>query len=64
MTSPKMSYNPVILPTNVVPMHYDLTLEPQFPTSRFTGTVKIDLNIVEESTSITLHTLEIEIASA
>ncbi|ROT40104.1 aminopeptidase [Sodiomyces alkalinus F11] len=53
-----------LLPTNVVPRHYDLTLEPHFETLKFDGSVKIDLDVAEDSRTITLHELEIEIKHA
>ncbi|KAK7970779.1 hypothetical protein PG996_000791 [Apiospora saccharicola] len=53
-----------LLPTNVVPRHYDVTLEPDFEKFVFNGTVVIDFDVQEESKSIALHTLEIDIHSA
>lgn len=41
-----------------------MTLDPNFETFKFDGNVKIDLDVLEESNTITLHTLEIEIHSA
>ncbi|EPQ62748.1 Bgt-2285 [Blumeria graminis f. sp. tritici] len=52
-----------ILPSNVIPRHYDITLEPNFENFTYRGSVKIDLDVVEESTSISLNTLELEIQS-
>ena len=52
-----------ILPANVVPRHYNLTLEPDFKKFTFQGTVIIDLDVVEDSTSISLNTLDIDIHS-
>lgn len=52
-----------ILPANVVPKHYDLTLEPDFKTFKYAGHVIIDLDVVEDTTSISLNTLELEIHS-
>ena len=37
--------NREILPDNVVPLHYDLTVEPDFKTFKFEGSVKIELKI-------------------
>jgi aminopeptidase 2 len=50
-----------ILPANVIPKHYDLTLEPDFQKLTYEGTVIIDLDVAEESNSISLNTLEIDI---
>lgn len=52
-----------LLPANVVPKHYDITLEPDFKKHTFDGTVIIDLDCVEDSKSISLHSLEIDIHS-
>lgn len=53
-----------LLPVNVVPKHYDVTLEPDFETLKFDGLVKIDVDIAEDSNSITVHTLDIDIKNA
>ena len=52
-----------ILPGNVVPKHYDLTLEPDFKNFTYEGHVIIDLDVVEDTTSISLNTLELQIHS-
>lgn len=53
-----------LLPTNVVPKHYDLTLEVDFAKFTFDGTVVIDVDVAEDSKSISLHTVELDIHSA
>ncbi|RYP76131.1 hypothetical protein DL771_001955 [Monosporascus sp. 5C6A] len=53
-----------LLPTNVIPKHYDVTLEPDFEKFTFQGKVLIDFDVQEDSKSISLHTHEIEIQSA
>jgi len=50
-----------ILPADVVPKHYNITLEPNFETFKFKGTVVIDLDVVKETSSISLNTLELDI---
>ncbi|KAH8176420.1 peptidase family m1 domain-containing protein [Sarocladium implicatum] len=50
-----------LLPTNVVPRHYHVTLETNFEEFTFDGTVVIDVDVAEESTSIKLNTLELEL---
>lgn len=50
-----------VLPKNVKPLHYDLTLEPNFETFKYEGTVIIDLDVVEDTTSISLNTIDIDI---
>ncbi|KAK2761286.1 Aminopeptidase 2 mitochondrial [Arachnomyces sp. PD_36] len=52
-----------ILPANVKPLHYDLTLEPDFEKFTYEGSVVIDLDVVEDTTSIALNTLELDIHS-
>lgn len=58
------SHGRELLPANVVPRHYDLTLEPNFDKLTFDGTVVIDVDVVDESTSIAVNTLELDIHSA
>lgn len=53
-----------LLPANVVPRHYDVTLEPDFKKLTFDGTVIIDLDVADDSKSISLHTLELDIHNA
>lgn len=50
-----------ILPANVIPRHYDLTLEPDFKKLTYEGTVIIDLDVAEDSESISLNTLDLKI---
>lgn len=52
-----------VLPTNVKPMHYDLTLEPNLETFEYEGKVVIDLDVMEDTTSISLNTLDLKIHS-
>ncbi len=51
------------LPTNVIPTHYTLKLEPDLKTATFTGTEKIDVNIKQATNSITLNAAEIKFQS-
>ncbi|RSM01766.1 hypothetical protein CEP52_008344 [Fusarium oligoseptatum] len=50
-----------VLPKNVKPLHYDLTLEPNFETFKYEGTVVIDFDVIEDSTSIALNTVDLDI---
>ncbi len=52
-----------ILPGNVIPRHYDLTLEPDFKKLNYEGRVTIDLDVVEDTKDISLNTLELAIHS-
>ncbi|GMM37587.1 metallo-aminopeptidase [Saccharomycopsis crataegensis] len=53
-----------ILPTNVYPDHYYITLEPDFSKFTFDGSVTIDLDVKKTSSSVTLNYLELDIKSA
>ncbi|KAI1961496.1 Aminopeptidase 2 mitochondrial [Ophidiomyces ophidiicola] len=53
-----------ILPTNVRPLHYNLSLEPDFKNFTYDGTVIIDLDVVEPTSSITLNALDLKVDSA
>jgi aminopeptidase 2 len=52
-----------VLPKNVKPTHYDVTLEPNFETFEYEGKVVIDLDVLEDSNSISLNTLHLRILS-
>ena len=52
-----------ILPTNVIPKHYDLVLECDFDKFTFEGTVIIDLDVAQDSAEISLNTFELDIHS-
>ncbi|KAF2178505.1 hypothetical protein K469DRAFT_695310 [Zopfia rhizophila CBS 207.26] len=52
-----------VLPTNVKPVHYDLTLEPDFDKFTYEGKVVIDLDVAEDTSSISLNTNELKIHS-
>ena len=54
----------IVLPTNVVPKHYDVVLEPDFEKFTFEGSVTIDLEVAEDSKSISLNTVDIKIHSS
>ncbi|PIG90351.1 aminopeptidase [Aspergillus arachidicola] len=62
--STNITHGREVLPTNVKPVHYDLTLEPNFESFRYEGTVVIDLQVTEDTTSISLNSNEIDIHSA
>lgn len=53
-----------LLPTNVIPTHYDVTLEPNFDKFTFEGKVLIDFDVKDETKSISLHTIDLDIHSA
>ncbi|KAG0164361.1 Aminopeptidase 2 mitochondrial [Apophysomyces sp. BC1034] len=53
-----------VLPTNVRPVHYDLSLKPNLETFVFYGRVKVDLEVNQDSNTIILNTHDIKIHSA
>ena len=55
--------NAVLVPTNVRPSKYRITLEPDFNTFTFTGSETIQVEILSPTTSITLNSIEIAIES-
>ncbi len=52
-----------VLPTKVKPTHYDLALEPNFEDFTYVGKVFIDLDVLEDTNSISLNTLDIDLKS-
>jgi aminopeptidase 2 len=50
-----------VLPKNVKPLHYNLTLEPNFTTFKYDGTVEIELDVLDDTKSISVNSLEIDI---
>jgi aminopeptidase 2 len=52
-----------LLPTNVKPVHYSLIVKPDFTTFTYPGKVAINLDVLEESNEISLHTLDLQIQS-
>jgi len=54
--------DPVRLPTTVVPSAYRLRLEPDLDAASFTGTVEIDVDVVEPTATVVLNAYQLEIA--
>eukprot|EP00425_Heterocapsa_triquetra_P046190 CAMPEP_0195069034 /NCGR_PEP_ID=MMETSP0448-20130528/13480_1 /TAXON_ID=66468 /ORGANISM="Heterocapsa triquestra, Strain CCMP 448" /LENGTH=160 /DNA_ID=CAMNT_0040100591 /DNA_START=54 /DNA_END=533 /DNA_ORIENTATION=+ len=54
----------VLLPTDVVPEEYDLTLEPDLTRFTFEGTCKVACNVEVSTDSVTVHAKELLISSA
>ena len=54
----------VMLPKNVRPVHYRLTLTPDLAEATFSGEVSIDLEILEPTDTVVLNAIELDIASA
>lgn len=53
-----------ILPTNVVPTHYRLSLTPNFSTFKYEGKVDVRLDVAKPTSSIVLNATELELHSA
>ena len=52
-----------ILPKTLKPVHYDLVIEPHLEeATEFDGTLVIDLDVLEETSSITLNAIDLEIS--
>ncbi|XP_018321847.1 aminopeptidase N-like [Agrilus planipennis] len=47
------------LPNDVIPIKYYLTLEPEFDTFGFDGIAEINLQVINETNTITLHSVEL-----
>ncbi|KAI9037006.1 M1 family metallopeptidase [Aspergillus affinis] len=62
--STNLTHGREVLPTNVKPVHYDLTLEPNFEAFTYDGSVVIDLQVAEDTTFVSLNTNEIDIHAA
>jgi puromycin-sensitive aminopeptidase len=58
-----LSDNPFRLPRNVIPVHYDLHLEPDLEKFTFEGKVSINLGITENLEEIVLNSAEIDMTS-
>lgn len=51
------------LPTTIRPSRYDLALRPDIESATFSGSVGIDLNIDQPTSTITVHALDLEFSS-
>lgn len=52
-----------VLPKTVKPVHYDLTLEPDLANFTYRGSVHIDLDVLADSSSVSLNTVDLDIQS-
>ncbi|XP_020482027.2 endoplasmic reticulum aminopeptidase 1b isoform X1 [Labrus bergylta] len=51
------------LPKTVSPLHYDLSIHPNLTTLDFTGIVRIQLNVLEDTRTIVLHAKKMQISN-
>ncbi|XP_066509894.1 endoplasmic reticulum aminopeptidase 2-like isoform X1 [Hoplias malabaricus] len=52
------------LPNYIIPIHYHLLIHPNLTTLRFTGSVKIEIDVVNNTNWVVLHSKNLEITSA
>ena len=57
------SPNPYRLPTNVVPVNYQLVLTPDIEAATFTGVTVIELDVLNETSSFSFNAVELSIDS-
>ncbi len=55
--------NAVLLPTNIKPTNYQITLEPNFDDFTFTGRESVRIEVLSPTSTVTLNSIEIEIHS-
>ncbi|XP_055017294.1 endoplasmic reticulum aminopeptidase 1b isoform X2 [Boleophthalmus pectinirostris] len=51
------------LPTSVLPIHYDLSIHPNLTTLDFTGVVRIQLDVRENTDTIVLHAKQMQVSN-
>lgn len=52
------------LPETIWPLHYDLLIHPNLTTLDFTGTVKIQIEVLQDTAVIILHSRDLRISKA
>lgn len=53
--------NPYRLPRTALPRHYEVTLEPDLDAARFSGQVRIELDIAEATSEVVLNAAELDL---
>ena len=56
--------NPYRLPRNVVPSHYNLTLQPDLDEATFSGTCEVSIEVTAATRTIVLNAVELDITEA
>ena len=59
-----MSDNPYRLPRHVVPIHYDLRLEPDLETLKFDGSVEVTIEVTQPVEEVVLNAAEVTVTKA
>ncbi|CAJ1069177.1 endoplasmic reticulum aminopeptidase 1b [Xyrichtys novacula] len=57
-------WNHMRLPKTISPLHYDLSIHPNLTTLDFTGLVRIQLEVHEDTSTIVLHAKQMQISNA
>ncbi|XP_048359352.1 endoplasmic reticulum aminopeptidase 1 [Sphaerodactylus townsendi] len=63
-SSKPFPWNKMRLPKHVVPVHYDLLIHPNLTTLTFTGFAKIEITVIQQTSSIILHSKYLHISKA
>ncbi|XP_047448476.1 endoplasmic reticulum aminopeptidase 1b [Mugil cephalus] len=52
------------LPKTVIPVHYKLNIHPNLTTFNFSGNIRIELDVLEDTSTIILHAKQMQLSSA
>ncbi|KAL3062586.1 hypothetical protein OYC64_002401 [Pagothenia borchgrevinki] len=63
LKAPPFPWGSMRLPKTISPIHYDLTIHPNLTTLDFTGVVRIQLDVHEDTTAIILHSKHLHISN-
>lgn len=63
MKTPKNKKKNVRLPSDVIPLYYNITLKPDLESHTFSGEETITIDLKKEADSITLHSKDLDIVS-
>ncbi|XP_060091638.1 endoplasmic reticulum aminopeptidase 1 [Heteronotia binoei] len=63
-SSKPFPWNKVRLPKHVVPVHYDLLIHPNLTTHTFTGFARIEITVLQQTSSVILHSKNLRISKA
>ena len=60
----KFPWSRMRLPKTISPLHYDLTIHPNLTSLHFTGVVRIDLDVLEDTRTVILHAKQMRVSNA